>query len=274
VRDRIQAALPNVTVSLVDGERLQITDTAHPGEVLRIGDVQGGTMAQALGLAGTGAGGALLSRDLDPALTDATPLTDLRNVALPLGSIDVRIGDAPEPTTLDLSGAVTVGDLRTALNGTFPELDVSIAEAGNRLQIRSLGLVSFEISSIDGDDTAVNLGLEGGAVPNRPFGVLLDIRDAVLDEDRSRVASLLAELEAVEERFLSARASVGTRLNLAEDAASSLDARSYALTESLSEIGDADMAEALLLYESAEAIYQASLALASNIYELSLANYL
>ncbi|MBN2169792.1 MAG: flagellar hook-associated protein FlgL [Candidatus Krumholzibacteriota bacterium] len=274
MRDRIQAALPNLTVSLVDGERLQVTDTAHPGETLHIGDVQGGTMAQALGLAGAGAGGALLSRDLDPALTDATPLTDLRNVALPLGTIDVTIGNAPEPTPLDLSGAVTVGDLRTALNGAFPELDVAIAGSGNRLEIRSLGLVSFAISCPEGDDTARNLGLEGSAVPNRPFGVLLDLRDAVLDEDRARVASLLAELEAVEERFLSARASVGTRLNLAEDAANGLDARNYALTESLSDIGDTDMAEALLYYESAEAIYQASLSLASNIYTLSLANYL
>lgn len=274
VRDRIQAAAPALTVTLVDGERLQVTDTAHPGETLRIADVQGGTTAQTLGLAGAGAGGSLLSRDLDPALTDATPLTDLRNVALPLGTIDVTIDDAPEPTPLDLSGAVTVGDLRAALNGAFPELDVAVADTGNRLVIRSLGLVSFSITCPEGDDTALNLGLEGDAVPNRPFGVLLDIRDAVLDEDRARVASLLGELEAVEERFLSARASVGTRLNLAEDAATSLDARNYSLTETLSEVGDTDMAEALLLYQSAEAIYQASLALASNIYDLSLANYL
>jgi flagellin-like hook-associated protein FlgL len=70
------------------------------------------------------------------------------------------------------------------------------------------------------------------------------------------------------------RAQVGTRWRLAEDAQATLEARNFTLTESLSEVGDADMVEAMLMYQNAESIYQASLALAANIYQLTLANYL
>ena len=53
-----------------------------------------------------------------------------------------------------------------------------------------------------------------------------------------------------------------------------LETRNFNMTAALSEVGDADMTEALLQYQSAESVYQASLLMASNIFQLTLSNYL
>ncbi|MCP4548363.1 MAG: flagellar hook-associated protein 3 [bacterium] len=275
IQTRIQAANPGISVTIVGGERLVITDTVNPGESIRIEDVQGGLTASVFGIEGVGEGGTLVSRNLDPAISDATPLTELRGMALPLGSINIAIGDSEEPTTLDLSGAATVGDIRDTINLAFPQLNVDISPVGNRLNITSSGLVGFSITNVDDtDQTARLIGVEGTALPCRPFDALFDFKTAVESEDLEAIRDLLPEIEKIEDRILAMRASVGTRLKLAEDALSTLEARNFSLTETISEVGDADMAEAIMLYQGAEAIYQASLTMASNIYQLTLANYL
>ncbi len=274
IRDRIETALPSLEVTIVDGERLQISDTANPGSTLTIEDIQGGLCAATLGIAGTGSGGSLLSRDLDPMLTDDTPLGELRGMTMPLGSIGVRVNNATELMEVDLSSAATVGDIRDLLHAAVPELNVTIAPTGNRLQIEGVGLASIEIADLEGDLTAGIIGLTGSDVPTRPFGVIIDFREAVINEDRDRIRELMPEIEKLEEHLLSARAAVGNRLNLAEDALTTLDTRNFNLTSTLSDIGDADMAEALIHYQSAESVYQASLLMASNIFQLSLSNFL
>jgi len=274
IRDRIEAALPDLQVQIVDGERLQITDIADPGENISIEDVQGGFTAASLGLAGNGTGGSLLSRDLDPILDDATPLTDLRGMLLPLGSIGISVNGEEPPTEVDLSGAATVGDLRSLMHAAVPEISVTVAGTGNRLQIESIGLVSVDIVEFDGDVTASTLGLAGGGDPVRPFGAIIDFREAVANGDRDRIRELLPQIEKLEEHFITARSTVGNRLNLAEDALANLDTRNFNLTSTLSELGDADMTEALIHYQSAESVYQASLMMASNIFQLSLSNFL
>jgi len=61
---------------------------------------------------------------------------------------------------------------------------------------------------------------------------------------------------------------------MAEGAKTTLEIKNLNLTDTLSQLGDADLSETLMLYQNAEASYQASLMLASNIYQLTLANFL
>lgn len=272
LRDRIEAALPSLDVSLIDGERLEIRDTVNGGQV-RAADVQGGETAARLGLSASGNGGALISRDLDPQLSTATPLGDLRGVSLPLGQVGVSLAGATPPIAVDLSAAVTVGDLLNAFNAVAG-LTVSLAAAGNRVLVSGAGGQSVALSDLDGDITTSALGLVGSAEPIRPFGTLIDLKAAVTAGDRERVRELLPEIEALEDHFTSLRATVGNRLSLAEDALATLETRNYTMTSALSEIGDADMTEALMQYQSAEAVYQASLVMAANIFQLTLTDYL
>lgn len=273
VRQRIQTALPALRVSIVDGERLEIRDDLNPQGQVRIEDVQGDRTAAVLGLVNGGSGGALRSRDLDPSFTDTTLLSQLRGVTLPLGEVAVVVDGAEPPVKLDLSGALTVGDLRGLLN-SVSGVSVTIADAGNRLEVGGVGSASVAIQAVEGDATAELMGLVGSAVPVRPFSALLDLREALENGDRAAVRSLLPELEALEHHFTATRGTLGNRLNLAEDAQSTLETRNFNMTAALSEVGDADMTEALLQYQSAESVYQASLLMASNIFQLTLSNYL
>lgn len=273
LRDRIEAALPSLQLSIVDGERLEIRDTVNAGGQVRLADVQGGETAARLGFGAPGPGGALLSRDLDPHLSAATPLSDLRGVTLPLGQVGVSLAGATPPIAVDLATAVTVGDLMAAFNAV-PGLTVSLAATGNRVEVSGTGGQSVALSDLEGDATASALGLVGSAVPIRPFGTLIDLQAAVEAGDRNRVRELLPEIEALEDHFTSLRATVGNRLSLSEDALATLETRNYTMTSALSEIGDADMTEALMQYQSAEAVYQASLVMAANIFQLTLTDYL
>ncbi len=274
VRDRIQAAQPGMTVELVDGERLEVRDPANPMETIKIEDVQGGVAATALGIAGAGVGGVLISRNLDPQVTEDTLLTELRGVNNAPGSIGVSIENADPPTVLDLSAATTVGELLSIFNGAFPELNASISPSGDRLRINGSNELRFEITNAENDSTAQYLGISGEARPTRPLGTLLDLRDAIVDGDRDAIRDLIRDLELFESKLLSARASAGSRLAMTEDALAMLESRNMAMADAASEIADADMAEALMMFQSAESVYQASLMMASNIFQMGLINYL
>ena len=121
------------------------------------------------------------------------------------------------------------------LNGPLsPSTPGSIADAGNRLEVGGVGSASVAIQAVEGDATAELMGLVGSAVPVRPFSALLDLREALENGDCAAVRSLLPELEALEHHFTATRGTLGNRLNLAEDAQSTLETRNFNMTAALS----------------------------------------
>jgi flagellar hook-associated protein 3 FlgL len=142
------------------------------------------------------------------------------------------------------------------------------------LAITSDSFTPFEIKGFEDDFTASLIGIEGKGVPMRPLEVLFELREAVESGDQQTVQSLLSEIEAVQKHITDVHGAVGSRLAMAEGAKTTLEMKNLNLTDTLSQLGDADLSETLMLYQNAEASYQASLMLASNIYQLTLANFL
>lgn len=270
LRLAIQDSFPSLDVEIVDGRRLRIEGSGS----LRIEDLQGGMGAQVLGIAGVHASGRAVSRDLDPCITLDTPLDELMGLDSSPGTVLVAVGYEAEFEELDLSTATTVGDLVDLIEAEHPDLRVEISPAGDRLTISSDSYQPFEIKSLEEDLSATLLGLEGRAAPSRPLDVLIELREAVAAGDQQAVQNLLPEIEAVQRRFSDIHGRVGGRLSMAEGAKATLEIKNVNLTETLSKIGDADLSETLMLYQNAEASYQASLMLAANIYQLTLANFL
>jgi len=270
LRDAVHTAFPGFAMDIGDGRSLQIDG----GGGFRVEDLQGGVSAQVLGIAGSHPSGKVISRDLDPAITLDTPLDELMGLDVTPGSILVSVGYEAELEELDLSTATTVGDLVDLIEAEFPDLRVEVSASGNRLTISSDSYQPFEIKALEEDMTATLMGLEGSAVPIRPLEVLFELREAVANGDQQGVQNLLSEIEAVQQRITELHGQVGGRLAMAESAQNTLKVKNVNLTETLSKIGDADLTETLMLYQNAEASYQASLLLASNIYQLTLANFL
>lgn len=131
------------------------------GGNLTIKEVAGGTTAADLGILNElGSGTApIVGGDLDPALRPATPLAVLQTASpLDLAS-GLVITQGQATYVVDTSGAVTVGDLLTAIQRSGAQVVAAIAPDGKSLSVRStLSGVDFAIGE-NGGTTATQLGL-------------------------------------------------------------------------------------------------------------------
>jgi flagellin-like hook-associated protein FlgL len=155
----IQATDPGASVSIdaVDGQRLAITPSA--GVTVAIADKDTGVTAADLGLVGTYLGGVTTSSgDLDPRLTELTPLASLPTLTLPLGTL--RIRNANQVREIDLSAATTIRDLMNAFEAQRIGVRLEIAASGDRLNARNeLSGGAMSIEELAGGNTATQLGI-------------------------------------------------------------------------------------------------------------------
>jgi flagellin-like hook-associated protein FlgL len=149
----------------VSGGGLSISTAGTSGETLTFTDPTGSTVGADLGLtqaafSQSNAAGA----DLEPRLTLQTPLTALGGVTLPLGSIRLRVtgGTGSTVRDVDLSGAQTVGDLRSLIESTNLGVRVGINSTGTGLalqnEVAGRTLAVEEVASTGGT-TATALGI-------------------------------------------------------------------------------------------------------------------
>jgi flagellar hook-associated protein 3 FlgL len=160
VQQAIQNAFPpgDVTVGIspsppADG----LTISAATGTVA-VSDVNGGTTAQSLGIAGAAAP-SITSGDLNPLLTLLTPLSAL-NGGQGVDTTDgLVITDGSQQQTVSIAGDTTVQDVLNTLQTADPNLMVGINSAGNGLAISTrLSGANFSIGE-NGGTTATDLGI-------------------------------------------------------------------------------------------------------------------
>lgn len=162
--DVIQAAIqtvdPGATVGIDgSGSALQI---AGNGVGITISDPAGGSTAADLGLNATFAPGGGSGADLDPRLTDLTPIANLSGVTLPLGSI--RLASGGQVRDVDLSAAQTVQDIRNAIEAAGLGARVEIAPTGDRLSVvNEVSGVALSIGEFGGGQSATQLGIRSFA---------------------------------------------------------------------------------------------------------------
>jgi flagellar hook-associated protein 3 FlgL len=160
VQQAIQNAFPpgDVTVGIPAGppaDSLQIT--AATGTVA-VSDLNGGTTAQSLGIAGAAAP-SITGGDLNPLLTLQTPLSAFNGGSGVDTTHGLIITDGSDQQTVNISGDTTVQDLLNTLQTADPNLSVGINSAGNGLAISTrLSGVNFSIGE-NGGTTATDLGI-------------------------------------------------------------------------------------------------------------------
>ncbi len=160
VQQAIQNAFPpgDVTVGIPAGppaDSLQIT--AATGTVA-VSDLNGGTTAQSLGIAGAAAP-SITGGDLNPLLTLQTPLSAFNGGSGVDTTHGLIITDGSDQQTVNISGDTTAQDLLNTLQTADPNLSVGINSAGNGLAISTrLSGVNFSIGE-NGGTTATDLGI-------------------------------------------------------------------------------------------------------------------
>ncbi|MEC8734707.1 MAG: flagellin [Planctomycetota bacterium] len=143
------------SVSLAGGS-LQVSPSLG---LITFSDLDGGTIAEDLGLVGSYIPGATSSGlDLDPELTELTSIASLPGVTLPMGSI--RIENGGQVRVVDLSEVTTVGELFSAVDELQIGVRAEIDEDGRRINFRNeLSGAHLSISEVAGGETATQLGI-------------------------------------------------------------------------------------------------------------------
>ena len=157
----IQTEDPGATVAIsAAGDAFSIVPSG--GVTITITDAGGGNTAADLGLAQVFDGVTIDGSDVDPRITDLTPVTSLSGVTVPMGTI--RITNAGQSRDLDLSSAATVQDIINAVQGLDLGVRVEIAETGDRLNfINELSGGQMAIAEVAGGTTATELGVRSFA---------------------------------------------------------------------------------------------------------------
>lgn len=160
VQQLIQNAFPAnaVSVGISAGPPANgLTVTPASGTVA-ISDVNGGTTAQSLGIAGAAAA-SITGGDLNPVLTLLTPLSALNGGAGIDTTHGLDITNGTTQQTVSISGDTTIQDLFNSLQTADPNLSVGINAAGNGLALSTrLSGVNFSIGE-NGGTTATDLGV-------------------------------------------------------------------------------------------------------------------
>ncbi len=155
----IQAIDPGATFG-IDGTSLtRFALTPSAGVTISISDGSTAATAADLGLVQTyPAGTTTTSGDLDPRLTELTPLGALPGLSVPLGSL--RIRNANQVRDVDLSAATTIQDLMTAFESLGIGVRLEIAASGDRLNAKNeLSGGALSIEELAGGTTATELGI-------------------------------------------------------------------------------------------------------------------
>ena len=239
---------------------------------LTIDEVGEGGTAGTLGILGTTSGSTFTGLDVRGMAHAGALLADIEALAgdLPLGAIEIEWQGTT--TTVDLSGATSLGDIQTLVAAAVPGMQVEIRDTG--LVVVGGSPEPFVIRDADASNSASALGIGGTGSPVRLFGVLADLKAALAAGDKAAVRGATGELQGLENMIYQLMMRVGGRQNDLDWADGLLRQRDERLQANLSLEQDVDVAEVAADLSRAETSYQASLMVTSRLYQMNLMDFL
>lgn len=284
---RVNAAGTAVTASLTPaGDAIRLTDGGS-GPSFTVEDWGGSIAASELGLAGTSDTGSMDGLDLDPKLAHWNTLAMLRGGAgIAPGILRISNGTTADrrEATLDLTGAVTVGDLAEAIaaarDGEGRPLGVTLAftDGGAGVALRSgRGGTTLTAGDVAGGGLGAALGIAGSSDSGDVFSLLQSLADTLRAGEGDPEGVLqrgLADLVTALDNVLSARAGIGVRLNRLERIESRLLDEELAIESDLDTLESTDLAQGITDLTLASQSYEAALGIGGRILGPSLFDYL
>jgi flagellin-like hook-associated protein FlgL len=210
---------------------------------------------------------------LKPRLTLDTPLAWLNNNSgFDLGRIKISQGNEIAYVDLSNSAVVTVADAIKAINSCGLAVAAAINDAGTGLQITPiLSDRTLIVEDADETGTATTLGIIGS--PDM-LGSMMMLATALHNDDRALAGRLNANMESAMAELLSARASVGAKVNRMETSLNGLESAETEVTKLLSEVEDADITALATQLAKEEYMYQAALVAVSKALQPTLLDFL
>ena len=123
-------------------------------------------------------------------------------------------------------------------------------------------------------NSTIEIGSDGDAVFGTVFGTLIDLKDALQNNDVGGIQDAMDNLDGHFDDITAKISDVGAKMNRMEIKDKIYQDFNFTNTERLSKIEDADIAEAIMNVKAAELTYQAALASSSKVMTLTLMDYL
>jgi flagellin-like hook-associated protein FlgL len=282
ILDGINGAGLSVSADIsADGTSIVLTDSGG-GSSFHVEDLLGGTLARDLGIAGDSVTGTITGADLDPAVTENTPLALLfggAGIGPAAWTLRNDSADTMRVATIDPTQVNTVGELldliagaRTAQDeslGLWASIDhKSLAIESNRLHTR------LSITDSGGGSSAAQFGVTGIFEAQDVFALLRDTADALASGETEELERVLQAISSAVNHTAGLRGTYGARTRQVLELAQKLQSENVDLTLRLSDIEDADLSDAAIQLTEAETVYQASLAASSRLLQMNLFNYI
>jgi flagellar hook-associated protein 3 FlgL len=127
-------------------------------------------------------------------------------------------------------------------------------------------------------DAGVNgnivLNMEGASIPSAPdlFQVIENVRDKILAADVNGISEEIANIDTILANIVAIRSQVGGRVSRLESSIQALSESKTRIRDLLSKTEDVDLAEAIVELRMRENVYQAAVAVANRILNVSLVN--
>lgn len=155
---------------------------------------------------------------------------------------------------------------------------------------------AFEVTRVNGDITAVTYagdsghheiklgpdsrmessltGQEAFMASSDLFQALIDLREALKNNDPDGAADVISDLENAGNNLSAKVADVGSRVNRCDMRLTIIQDTKLADTERLAEIEDVDLVAAIISLQTKEVVYEAALKTAATLQQLNLAAYI
>jgi len=272
------ATTVNDVITAINGAGINVTASLNGSQTGLLLTDTSGTVLQSLTVTEAGSTLGILSQNdgnitgtnLNPVLTAATLISDLdAGSGLTLGQIDIVNGALAG--VVDLSGATTVGDVLTAINGAGLNVTASINSQGNALQVVSNDpTTTAVISEVAGGETAALLGIGGGNV----FTALDALREAMERNDADGILASFGNLNAALDTILASRAEYGALVRTMDTLEIGHDADEVSETAQMSAVEDADFVKAASDLVALQLALEATLNTTARVLQPSLLDFL
>lgn len=199
--------------------------------------------------------------------SDTVPSQARRDIAEEVAQLlehAIQVGNSTYAGYYLFSGAKTTTAPFSPVRPGPNQWPTSVDYTGDQGQIlRGIGV---------GVDMAVNT--PGDAVFAPAFTALINLRDALSNNDASGINAALAQIDNAFDSVLSARAQGGAKINRLENAKTRHEDVKINLTELLSQVQDLDLAEAVTALSMEEMVYRAALAASGRALQPTLLDFL
>ncbi len=203
---------------------------------------------------------------------DSTTLLSTFNGGSGVNAGSFTITNGAQQAVVTVNPGDTVGDLLDAINSSGINVEAEINADGTGINIRSL--VSGTDLEVEATQTAIDLGIAGNATSQDIFGVLIRLKEGLEENNREKILEAAGQIDDAIDTALQAWVEVGTRMQRLDMTKNKLGSEMVNITNLLSEIEDADLADVTVKLTKEQNVYQSLLKSISAMIQPSLLDFL